>query len=368
MTSVPMPGSDARPLPAADLEHVLQRTSGIWDDFKGSRFLVTGGTGFFGRWMLESFLRANDEFCLGAGVTVLTRDVRRAAASAPHVHEHAAVTMLAGDLRSLSPLDVECTDVLHMAAETTYPPGGVSPGEAFTSAVVGTMRVLDLARACRVRRLLLTSSGAVYGQQPPGCRRIGEESRLAPPTNDSGSGYAQGKRAAEYLCANAAGEWGLQAKLARCFAFVGPLLALDANYAIGNFIRDALARPAITVQSDGTARRSYLYAGDLAVWLWHILARGHSGRPYNVGSSSAVSVGDLAQTVAATLCPDKPVHVALPAPAGVLPPRYVPDTQRAEKELGLEVSVMLEDGIERTAKWHGWRPPTSAGHSQRPTG
>ncbi len=49
---------------------------------------------------------------------------------------------------------------------------------------------------------------------------------------------------------------------------------MDANYAIGNFIADALHKPFIDVQSDGTARRSYLYASDLAVWLWSILIHG----------------------------------------------------------------------------------------------
>lgn len=358
-----MPGSrvqrpldTTRPLPVADLDHVLLHTQGLWEALRGARLFVTGGTGFFGRWMIESFLRANEEFALGARVRLLTRNEARLAANAPHIVDHAAVDVVTGDIRTLASTDIRCTDVLHMAAETTYPPGGVSSADAFDSAVVGTQCVLDLAHRCGSRRLLFTSSGAVYGRQPPECRRQDEESRLAPPTSDVQSGYAQGKRVAEFLCANAAATWGLEATLARCFAFVGPLLPLDANYAIGNFIRDALCRPAISVQSDGTAVRSYLYAADLAVWLWHVFVRGTAGRPYNVGSSFDISIADLAHTVAETLCPGKPVHLALPALAGALPARYVPDTRRAEEELGLKVLVNLEEGIRRTAAWSGWRP------------
>ena len=364
-SSVQRPLDTTRPLPVADLDHVLLHTQGLWEALHGARLFVTGGTGFFGRWMIESFLRANEEYALGARVLLLTRDEARLAAGAPHIVDHAAVDVVTGDIRTLASTDIRCTDVLHMAAETTYPPGGVSSAAAFDSAVVGTERVLALAHQCRCRRLLFTSSGAVYGRQPPECRRLDEESRLAPPTWDVESGYAQGKRAAEFLCASAAAERGLQATLARCFAFVGPLLALDANYAIGNFIRDALWHPAISVQGDGAAVRSYLYAADLAVWLWHVFIRGVPGRPYNLGSSFDISIGDLAQAVVDCLCPGKPVQVALSAVAGALPARYVPDTRRAEEELGLKVLVNLEEGIRRTAAWSGWRPAPAQGAQAR---
>ena len=93
-----MPGSSARPLPAQDLGHILQHTEGIWEDLRGARLFVTGGTAFFGRWMLESLLKANDDLGLGAEATVLTRDPARFAAAAPHVAGHPAVTLHAGDI------------------------------------------------------------------------------------------------------------------------------------------------------------------------------------------------------------------------------------------------------------------------------
>jgi dTDP-glucose 4,6-dehydratase len=228
----------------------------------------------------------------------------------------------------------------------------MSPIASFKTATWGTERVLAFAAASGAQRLLLTSSGAVYGRQPPEVQRISEAYLGAPAPEDPSAGYGHGKRAAEYLCAAAADQTTLEVKIARCFAFVGPLLPLDANFAIGNFIRDAMSRDRIEVNGDGTARRSYLYAADLAVWLWTILVKGTSGRPYNVGSEIELSITDLAALVARVVRPGIPVQVADVASPGALPSRYVPSTARAAGELGLKGHVPLDDAIARTASWY----------------
>jgi dTDP-glucose 4,6-dehydratase len=351
-----MPGSNARPLPEPDLDHVLEHTEGIWEELRGGRLFVTGGTGFIGRWMLESFFRANEELSLDAEAIVLTRDPRRFTDAAPHVVGHAAITLLAGDVMSFDFPLRDCTHVLHMATETAL---GASASASFRTAVGGTERVLAFAAERGVRKLLLTSSGAVYGTQPPECERLSEEYVGSPRPEDASTGYAQGKRAAEFLCAAAIEDAGVEAKIARCFAFVGPLLPLEANFAIGNFIRDALWGNSIEVTGDGTARRSYLYAADLATWLWTILFRGDSGRPYNVGSEADLSISDLALLVARVLRPDIPIRVAESPSLATLPGRYVPSTARAARELGLQALVSPDDAVLRTARWYS--PGTNGG-------
>ena len=335
------------------MKHILEHTEGLWGDLRGGRLFVTGGTGFFGRWMLESFLRANDELGLNAELIMLTRDPRRFADAAPHVARHAAVTMHPGDVKSFDFPDSECTHVLHLATEAG---AGLTPSASFQTAILGTERVLTFASLRGARKLLLTSSGAVYGTQSPDCERLSEDYLGAPRPEDVSAGYGHGKRAAEYLCSVAAAETELQAKIARCFAFVGPLLPLDANFAIGNFIRDALYRDRIEVLGDGTARRSYLYAADLAVWLWTILVNGESGRPYNVGSEEDLSIADLAHLVARVVGEGVPVRVAESATAGAPATRYVPSTTRAASELGVHRRVMLDEAVSRTAEWYSSGP------------
>ena len=353
-----MPGSSARSLPQPDLDHVLEHTQGLWDELRGGRLFVTGGTGFFGRWMLETFLRANEELRLGAEAIVLTRDADAFARAAPHVTGQAAITLHTGDVRSFDFPQTDCTHVLHMATEAGP---GMSPATSFRTAVAGTERVLDFAAARGVRKLLLTSSGAVYGPQPPELDRIAEDFVGSPAPDDAAAGYAHGKRAAESLCSVAASLTGLEVKIARCFAFVGPLLPLDANFAIGNFIRDALYRDRIEVTGDGTARRSYLYAADLAVWLWTILYKGESGRPYNVGSEADLGIADLARLVADVVRPGIPVRIAESPVDGALPARYVPSTARAFRELDLHAGVDLADAVARTANWYQAGPTRRRG-------
>jgi dTDP-glucose 4,6-dehydratase len=170
---------------------------------------------------------------------------------------------------------------------------------------------------------------------------------------DANSAYGEGKRVGELLCSIAPQEHDLEVTIARCFAFVGPHLPLDAHFAIGNFIRDSMKGEPIKVK-DGTPYRSYLYAADLAVWLWTILFRGKACYPYNVGSDQEITISQLAGTVATTLGGSVASVASSAFRFNTSPSRYVSCVERARAELGLRCQISLEEGIRKTAAWcHG---------------
>jgi len=337
-------------LPPEDLAHVLAHTRELWKEARGQRFFITGGTGFFGRWLLESFCQANDELQLGLHATVLTRDPVRFAAQAPHLAARAELEFMRGDVRDFAYPAGTYRYMIHAATEASAALNEKSPDEMRDTIVAGTRHALGFAARAGVQKLLFTSSGAVYGRQPSELTHVGEDYAGAPDPLAAGSAYGIGKREAEQMCTAQAKQHGYEVKIARCFAFVGPHLPLDAHFAIGNFIRDALAGGPIRIAGDGTPHRSYLHAADLAVWLWTMLFRAPTARAYNIGSAESVSIRETAAVVARVFPSPVAITVAQPV-RSLAPSRYVPAIARAENELGLRVRIPLSNAIERTVRW-----------------
>ena len=339
----------APPVSASDLNYILENNATLWEELRGRRIFITGGTGFFGCWLLESFIAANNAFNLGARAVVLTRSARRFRERAPHLAGDAAIELLEGDVRNFA--------LIHAATESvrTSPanPLATDPSTELLSTILeGTRRCLEFAESHGTTKFLLTSSGAIYGRQPSDMTHIPEDYRGAPDLLHSSSVYGEGKRIAEMLCSLSAARTQMECKIARCFAFVGPHLPLNAHFAIGNFIRDAMRGGPIVIQGDGTPRRSYMYAADLTLWLWTILFRADSSRAFNVGSERDLSIREVAEAVANTLGPGIEIRIERTPGPGAPVHRYVPSVQAAKQYLNLTDGISLVDAIRRTAAWY----------------
>ena len=308
------------------------------------RVLVTGGTGFLGRTLLDYVEESGGVHGPGVEVSVLTRDPDAFLRRFPCYARLGWLRLLAGDVRQPHLPVGEFTDIIHAAADTH---GHEQPLSWIRQIVDGTAAMLEYARLQGVERFLYVSSGAVYGPQPVDTAALAEDHPGAPPTELMSSVYGQAKRLAEQLCTVYHREHRLQTVTARCFAIVGEHVPLSGPYAMGNFLRDALAGNPISVTGDGTAVRTYLYGRDTAHWMMALLLRGEPGEAYNVGSDEEASIAEAARLVASIVRPGLPVTISTTPDAGNGRNRYVPDIAKARR-LGLRVETSLAPAIRLT--------------------
>lgn len=329
------------PLPLEDLECVSQLAGGCWSRLEGRRVLFTGGSGFLGSWMLETFLHAGTRLNIPFRAMALTRDAARFSKSLPHLAGDPRVELLEVDAADMPVPDGPVDFVIH----SLVPDGGAFLADQEFFFRSATKRLLDIASAKRADGFLLCSTGAVYQPHDPPGPFCEDDPRVS---LDAPVSYGQIRRIVEDQCLGAS---NIPIKIARGFAFVGPRIPLDANFAIGNFIGDGLAGRPIRVHGDGAGVRSYLYAADMAAWLWTILLDGLPGCAFNVGSEEAVCMADLATTIGSrfdvqTIIEGKAISSAAPA-------IYLPRTSRACAELGLRAWTGLHEAIEKTIRVSG---------------
>lgn len=339
---------------ADDLDDVCSRIGDAWQLLRGERVFITGGTGFVGTWLLETLAWANRRFALNTQAVVLSRRPEEFFRKAPHLANDPMFSWQQGDVRDFAVPQGKFGAVVHAAFDSAAPNGALDSGQTVDTIVGGTRRVLEVARLMQVERFLFVSSGAVYGRQPPELERLGESYAGAPDVASPNLGaiYGESKRLAEMLTMDAASTFLPHAAIVRCFAFVGPYLPLDRHFAVGNFLGNLLRGEPLQVNGDGTPWRSYLYAADLAEWLWTILLRSPSKCVVNVGSEEAVQIRNLAGMIASLRQPALPVIIAKQADTQHPAERYVPDCTTAHILLGLANRTPLLAALRKTAAWH----------------
>jgi len=332
---------------AADIERIAAHLT-IAGSLAGQHLILTGCTGFFGRWLLATLAGLNRG---GAAivVTAVSRVPQRFLQEYPEYAEASWITWIEADVQHLEALTIQRpVDLVLHAATDTLAGAHADPLQIFDTIVLGARQILDLAVRSGAKRVLFTGSGAQYGAIE-GAFPVQESSLSACNSALASSAYAEGKRAQETIAALYATRYGLEVVLTRCFAFSGPGIALDGHFAIGNFVRDALWRDELVLQSSGQAVRSYLHGADLAGWLLTLLVKGEAGSAYNVGSDQGLTVAELAHQVVACIAPGKPVKIV-----GQVSEQarsyYVPDIRKA-RSAGLQVWTSLDESITSMARW-----------------
>lgn len=332
-----------------DLNYIIEETLGLWEELRHQRIFITGGTGFLGSWILESFSKANKKLKLNAEMVVLTRTPTLFLKKFPHLINDNSLKFHEGNVTNFSYPKGKFSYVIHAATETNY--SKISSWDMLETIIQGTKYTLEFSKNCEVKKFLFVSSGAMYGQQH-GIDLINENNFSKLESTGLIPSYSIGKFIAEYMCNLYAKEHKFAIKIARCFGFVGPYLPLNLHFAIGNFIKDRLNNDSILLKSNGYSYRSYLYMSDLCVWIWTILFRGKNLTAYNVGSNEKYSLLEIAELIANCIDPKIEVKVINAKKIfDIAPANYIPDITLAYTHLGLMPKISFSTAINFTINW-----------------
>ena len=336
-----------------DCENALAEKNDLLKALRGETVLVTGGAGFFGTWLAEMVACLNDVHKFGSRLILMARRPHLLHEKAPHLAKRPDIILIGQDIRRLIELPPEISYVVHAAASPDSRLHASDPLQTIDTIVNGTNSVITAAtRLPALKKILLVSSGLIYGAQPWEMQAIPESFMGTVDCAAAISAYVEAKRMSETIAAAYRSQHRLPITTVRPFAFIGPYQLMDRPWAINNFVRDGLRGGPIRILGDGTSVRSYMYPSDMAFWLLRILTDGTPGRNYNLGSSTGITLKELAAKIAACFPKSIDIECRYLTDEIARRSRFVPDVTFAKDTLGLTINVDLDTAIRRSILWN----------------
>lgn len=295
------------------------------------KILVTGGAGFIGSALANHL----------AGLGHRVRVVDDLSSGDPSVLDK-AIAFTRGDVRDIPKLwtllrDVEV--VYHLAARVSVSESVLYPVEYNEVNVGGTVSLMTAVRDAGVRRVVLASSGTVYGEQE---EQPVKESALARPSNP----YAVSKLASEYYLSALGALYDIEVVMLRIFNAYGPGQAVPPSHppVIPHFIRQALSGSTPTIFGSGKQSRDFIYISDVVDALTTAgMVDNADGLIINIGSGEEVSINDLVKKIEEFLG-KRVLALHNPGQSGGVS-RLVADTELAKKILGFRAKVDIDEGL-----------------------
>ena len=301
------------------------------------RVLVTGGAGFIGGHLCRSLL--------AAGVEVVVLDNFRT--GKPENLKDLPVRLVRGcitDRSAVRDAVAGCEAVFHLAALVSVPESMDRIHECVSLNVTGLLTVLEEAAAAGARKLVLSSSAAIYGDDPEVPKR--EDMRPAPK-----SPYAITKLDGEYYCALFAATGRIETACLRYFNVFGPRQDPNSAYAaaVPIFIRRALAGQPITIHGDGGQTRDFVFVQDVVAA--NVFAASKTGLTgvFNVGYGGSVTIRDLAERIVAQTGATGGIVFEAPRAGDVCHSRASAEKLQAA---GWRPSYDLQSGLSETLQWY----------------
>ena len=297
--------------------------------------LVTGAAGFLGSHLCDRLLAEGLEV---VGVdNLMTGDLSNLEAAGRDPHFHFQV----GDVRE--PLHAYAEIVFNFACPASPVHYQSDPYATFTTSVLGTQRIVEMARS-RPCTVIQASTSEVYGDptvHPQTESYWGNVNPVGPR-----SCYDEGKRAAETLLSDARRRWGLDTRIVRIFNTYGPRMALSDGRVVSNFIVQALSGKSLTLYGQGTQTRSFCYVDDTIEGFMRVLMLDSLEGPVNLGNPEEFTIAELASHVRRLTGNSAPItHEPLPTDD---PTQRCPNVDRLRALTGFSAQTPLSVGLART--------------------